>query len=154
MFRTVLLAGIALGALLVIPGTTHAQSSPAQSWRPPAREMPMMPSTGDLQGDPRSGPLAPWLRGIDEVAGIDAASLRASGEAGPRGGRTRFVRITSGARPVATFSDRNGDGRADMIELFRGSIVVLQLIDADFDGRADAVRYLDEKGTLVREDRM
>ena len=74
MSRTVLLAGIALGALLVIPGTTHAQSSPrrAESGRP-ARD-PMMPSTGDLQGDPRSGPLAPSLRGSNEVAGIDAAS--------------------------------------------------------------------------------
>jgi len=154
MVRSVLLAGIALGALLVLPRTAHAQSSPAQGWRPPSAEMPTMPTAADLQGDLRSGPLAPWLRGVDQVAGVDAASLKASGEAGGRGGRARFVRITAGARPVATWSDRNGDGRADMIELFRGSVVVLQLVDADFDGRADAVRYLDDRGGLVREERM
>jgi hypothetical protein len=116
--------------------------------------MPMMPTAADLQGDLRTGLLGAWLRGVDQVAGVDGATLKASGEGGARGGRTRFVRITSGARPVATFSDRNGDGRADMVELYHGSVVVLQVVDANFDGRADAVRYMDEKGNLVREERM
>lgn len=154
MLRSMLLTGTALCALLVLPRAAHAQSSPAQGWRPPSSEMPPMPSAADLQGDPRSGPLAAWLRGVDQVAGVDGASLRASGEGGGRGGNVRFVRVTSGARPVATLSDRNGDGRADMVELYRGSVVVLQVVDADFNGRGDAVRYLDERGNLVREERM
>lgn len=153
MVRSVVLTGLALCALVVLPRAAHAQSSPAQGWRPPSAEMPMMPAAAELQGDLRAGPLGSWLRGVDQVAGVDGASLRASGEGNARG-RTRFVRITSGARPVATFSDRNGDGRADMVELYHGSVVVLQVVDANFDGRADAVRYMDEKGNLVREERM
>ena len=55
---------------------------------------------------------------------------------------------------MAVWSDRNGDGKSDMIEIYRGGAVVIQLIDADFDGRANVVREYDSSGSLSRETRL
>jgi hypothetical protein len=64
-----------------------------------------------------------------------------------------MVRFMGGARPVASWTDRNGDGRADMVEVYRGGAVAFQLIDADYDGAANVLRVYDASGALARENR-
>jgi hypothetical protein len=56
--------------------------------------------------------------------------------------------------PVVAWSDRNGDGRADLIELYRNGTVVLQVVDADFDGSANVRPLPRRRGALVREERI
>ena len=77
--------------------------------------------------------------------------MRASGEGG--GARPRFVRFTGQMRPVEAWSDRNGDGRADLIEVFRDGATAYQLVDADYDGRANVLRVYGSNGALAREER-
>jgi len=117
-----------------------------QEWSPPTRDMPQMPASSELSGGWR-GSLGAWFRGADE--GLDG--IRALGEGG--GARPRMVRFMGGARPVASWTDRNGDGRADMVEVYRGGAVAFQLIDADYDGAANVLRVYDASGALARENR-
>ncbi|HUE95493.1 MAG TPA: hypothetical protein VMN39_02485, partial [Longimicrobiaceae bacterium] len=64
------------------------------------------------------------------------------------------VRLSSGPLPIVVWQDRNGDGLADVIEIFRNGSVVLQVIDAEYDGQANVVRRYDATGGLIREDRI
>jgi hypothetical protein len=116
-----------------------------QDWTPPSRQMPAMPSAASLQGEWR-GSLAAWFGGADQA--LDG--VRALGEGGSP---PRLVRFMGGSRPVASWTDRNGDGRADLIEVFRGGAVAYQLIDADYDGNANVLRVYDSTGALAREQR-
>jgi hypothetical protein len=116
-----------------------------QDWTPPSRQMPEMPSAASLDGAWR-GALGAWFGAADQP--LDG--VRALGEGGAR---PRLVRFMGGARPVASWTDRNGDGRADMIEIFRGGAVAYQLIDADYDGQANVLRVYDSTGALAREQR-
>jgi hypothetical protein len=117
-----------------------------QEWTPPSRQMPQMPSAGELDGGWK-GSLGAWFNGV----GVSLDQVRASGEGG--GARPRFVRFTGGMRPVEAWSDRNGDGRADMIEVFRDGTRVYQLVDADYDGTANVLRVYETSGALAREQR-
>jgi len=106
--------------------------------------MPEMPAEAELGGGWR-GSLAPWFRGVD----VSLGQIRAAGEGG--GARLRFVRFSAEMRPVAQWWDRNGDGRADLVELFRDGALSSRLIDADYDGSADLLRLYDSSGALARE---
>ncbi len=132
----------ALAAVLVAVAGLGAQ----QDWTPPSRSMPEMPATSSLGGEWRAA-LAPWFGGADQPL----EGVRATGE-GP-GARPQEVRFMGGSRPVATWKDRNGDGRADLIEVFRAGAVAYQLIDADYDGSANVLRIYDATGALAREQR-
>ncbi len=139
-------------SLLVLAVPAAAQNSPP-AWTPPTRGLPLMPRVAELSGDWMPA-VAVWFRGVDQVSGTPVAGMRADGD--PRAGsdRAQFVRFSSGAFPVAVWSDRNGDDRLDLLELFRAGSVVIQLIDGDYDGRANVLRILDASGKLLREERM
>lgn len=138
----------AAGGLVVLALATFAAPARAgQEWSPPSRQMPEMPAAGELNGGWR-GSLGSWFGGL----GVSVGAVRADGEGG--GGRPRFVRFTADLRPVENWSDRNGDGRADLIEVFRDGARAYQLIDADYDGAANVLRVYDAGGGLVREQRM
>lgn len=138
-FVLLLLLGAALPA--------HAQST---DWRPPSRSMPAMPAMAELQRDWRSA-VGPWLGAVSQVSGVSAAEVRAEGETTPRSDRARFVRFARGHFPLGSWQDRNGDGRCDMIELFRDGARAVQLVDADYDGTINKLRFYDSSGALVRE---
>lgn len=125
----------------------------AQDWTPPSREMPSMPTMAQLQGDWRT-PLGPWFRGVDGLSGVAFSDVRASGETTRGAAQAKFVRFTGGPRQVALWTDRNGDGRADLIEIYRQGTVAVQVIDADYDGTANVLRVYDASGTLARETRL
>lgn len=152
MLRRLTLAFLALFAALALAPELHSQAAVPQ-WSPPTREMPAMPSMADLQGDWHSA-VEPWFRGVEQLSGVSAARLRAVGEAGAGSNRAQFIRFTGGPVPVAAWSDRNGDGRLDMLELYRNGVMVIQVIDADYDGRANVMRVHDASGALVREERL
>ena len=137
---TLLLLG-APGALAQIP-----------DWRPPSKQMPQMPGQSDLAGDWVSSH-GDWFRGVDRVAGVATAGLRGAGEPAG-GGAFRVARFMSGPIPAVIWSDRNGDRRADMIEILKSGGVIIQLIDADYDGAANVLRVYDASGALLREERM
>ncbi len=122
-----------------------------QEWRPPSRQMPSMPARAQLQGG-ATGWAASWLGSMSGAAGVAADGVRAAGEGGSA--RAGFVRFTSGVFPVATWSDRNGDGTCDMVEVFREGARTHQLIDADYDGSANVLRVYSASGELAREERM
>ncbi len=134
-------------------GVSEAPAQAAPQWSPPSRDMPAMPSMAALQGDWLST-LGPWFRGVEQVSGVSPTRLRAMGDAKPGSDRAQLVRFSSGPVPVAVWSDRNGDGRLDLLELYRTGAVVIQLIDADYDGQANVMRILDASGTLIREERL
>jgi hypothetical protein len=113
-------------------------------WTPPSRQMPEMPAAAELGGGWR-GSLGAWFRGVD----FSLDQIRAMGEGG--GARPRFVRYSADMRPVEQWSDRNGDGGADLIELFRDGALSSRLIDADYDGSADLLHSYDRSGALARE---
>lgn len=115
-----------------------------QEWTPPSRDMPQMPASSELSGGWR-GSLGAWFRGTD------LSGVRALGEGG--GARPQLVRFMGGARPVASWTDRNGDGRADLVEVYRDGAPAFQLIDADYDGTANVLRVYDASGALARENR-
>lgn len=129
------------------PAAARAQGT---DWTPPSRDMPTMPRGSELQGDWLS-PRAAWFRGVDGVAGVALSGLRASGEGRGGNAHAQMVRFTNGPVPVVVWSDRNGDTRCDMIEIFRSGGVIIQLIDADFDGAANVVRVYDSEGKLLRQ---
>lgn len=137
-------AAVAAGLSLVAIATLRAQDS----WSPPSTQMPGMPASAALGGEWR-GALADWFRGVPGLDGV-----RAVGDGVSSARRTRLVRFVGGDRPVATWSDRNGDGLADMIEVFRDGAVAYQLIDADYDGTANVLRVYDASGALAREQRL
>lgn len=131
--RPLRLTVMAAGLVLLAPIAPAA----AQDWSPPSRQMPAMQVAENWQGS-----MAGWF-----LPGTALNTVRAQAEA-------RFVRFSAGPRPVAAWTDRNGDGRSDMVQLYRSGAVVYQLIDADYDGNANVLRVLDESGQLVREERL
>jgi hypothetical protein len=133
---------------LAAPAAARAQGP---QWKPPTREMPMMLSQSDLHGDWLSSRKA-WFQGVEGISGAAPASLRATGEAKSGSKYLQMVRFTSGPLPVVVWSDRNGDGRADIVEIYKSGGVIIQVIDADFDGSANVVRVYDAGGKLLRQD--
>lgn len=142
MRRTYGIAAAAAALAVTMAAGLGAQ----QDWSPPSREMPQMPASADLSGAWR-GSLAAWFQGTGQAIG----DIRAMGEGG--GARPRLVRFMGGARPAAAWTDRNGDGRCDMMEVYRDGAVAYQLIDADYDGTANVLRVYDASGALARENR-
>jgi hypothetical protein len=144
MVRPVKLAALVLAASLAVPLVLHAQG-----WSPPSRDMPAMPAVAELQGGWVASQGA-WFAGVGEVSGLRGSA------SGARAGKALQVRFTNSATPVpvAVWSDRNGDGKADMIEIYRRGAVAFQLIDADYDGTANVVREYDGNGGLAREVRL
>ncbi|HEX5724515.1 MAG TPA: hypothetical protein VFX98_03565 [Longimicrobiaceae bacterium] len=142
---------LALAALAAI--LCSAPRLQAQEWSPPSRQMPSMPTQAQLQGDWRSAAGA-WFAGVDRISGVGLGEMRAAGESPGSGGRVRFVRFSGGVRQAATWADRNGDGRCDLVEIFRSGAVAVQLIDPDYDGTADVIRVYDASGALARESRL
>jgi hypothetical protein len=138
-------------AVLVLAAGAAVPADAQGEWTPPSRAMPQMPAMAELDGAWRAA-LAAWFRGTDEISGVPLAQVRATGDAGT-GGRSAYVRFMGGPRAVAVWSDRNGDGRADMIEIYRGGSVAFQLIDSDYDGHANVLRAYDTGGALLRETR-
>lgn len=135
-------------AMLLLVGVVSAE---AQQWSPPTREMPAMPRMGEVSGVAQG---SAWFSGVGRVIGADPSSLRAVGEARRGSNETQVVRFNNGPIPAVVWQDRNGDGRADMIEIYRGATLAIQVIDADYDGTANVVRRYDASGTLEREDRL
>jgi hypothetical protein len=138
--------------LFSLPGALSAQES-RTGWSPPSRAMPEMPRASEVDSRFMAS-VARWFDGSSDVTGVPVSRLRAVGEGASATGRVRFVRFTSGPLPVAAWSDRNGDGRSDLIVLYRGSSVALELIDVDYDGIADVMRVYDAAGALLRETRL
>jgi len=133
---------VALAALALAAAPARA----GQEWTPPSRQMPEMPATAELDGGWR-GSAGAWFGGT----GVQLDQVRASGEGA--GARPRFVRFTAQMRPVEVWSDRNGDGRADQVEVFRDGARAYQLVDSDYDGRANVLRVYGAGGGLTREER-
>ncbi len=115
-------------------------------WSPPSRQMPLMPTSAELAGGWR-GSVGAWF--VDLGAGL--AEIRASGDGG--GERPRFVRFTAAMRPVAQWTDRNGDGRADMVETYSNGALSARLVDSDYVGVANSLRSYDDSGAVAREER-
>lgn len=144
------LAGL---SVLVLGARRLEAQTPAADWSPPSRSMPSMPAMADLEGN-WQGSLGSWFRGLDGVSGVSLASVRAAGETTRGSAQAKFVRFTAGPRQVAVWSDRNGDGRCDQLELYRSGAVVVQLLDPDYDGTANVLRLYDASGALARETRL
>lgn len=144
---------LALLCLLFGLGAPIAARAQGADWTPPSREMPMMPRVSELSGDWLT-PRAAWFRGVDGITGVASASLRGSGEARASNPVAQIARFSNGPVPVVVWSDRNGDGRCDMIEIFRGGGVAVQVIDADYDGIANVVRIYDTDGKLLRQNQL
>ena len=142
MARPLQLALLAVAVSLIVPVALRAQG-----WSPPSSEMPAMPAVADLEGG--------WISSQGAWFSGGAANLKGVAS-GARAGKALQVRFTNAGTPVpvAVWSDRNGDGKSDMIEIYRGGAVVIQLVDADFDGRANVVREYDSSGSLSRETRL
>jgi hypothetical protein len=147
MFAKVSIAFV-IGLIFLAPGAVEGQS-----WRPSTRQMPAMPSMSELSGDWLSARAA-WFNGVAEVSGIEPGGLRAVGEARRGTSETQVVRFNNGPVPVVVWQDRNGDSRADMIEIYRSGGVVVQVIDADYDGQANVLRVYDASGKLSNETRL
>jgi hypothetical protein len=142
---------VAAAVLLAALGPTA--SLEAQAWRPSTRQMPAMPAIGELAGD-WLGARAVWFNGVAAISGVEPGALQAVGEAGRGDAKARVVRFNSGPLPVVVWQDRNGDGRADLVEIYRSGGLIIQVIDADYDGQANVVRTYDATGALIREDRL
>lgn len=142
-------------ALLFLVSVTMGTSRElaAQDWRPPSRNMPAMPQASEVSTGWMSNN-NDWFGSAAGAAGVSAESLRVSAEGRQEGGQAQVVRVTSGPLPVVVWQDRNGDGRSDLIEIFRSGGVIIQVIDADYDGAANVLRVYDSAGKLVSEDRL
>ncbi|CAN5814980.1 hypothetical protein BH23GEM6_BH23GEM6_08050 [soil metagenome] len=145
-----LLALLALPLLLAAPPHLAAQ---AAEWRPPTTEMPMMPRVDEIQNNWIAAN-ARWFRGVEAATGVPMARLRGDGERRRGSDFLQIARFGNGHLPVIVWSDRNGDGRADLIEIYRSSSVIFQLIDAGYSGRANVLRVYDGAGSLLREERL
>jgi hypothetical protein len=132
---------VALSALALAAAPARA----GQEWTPPSKQMPQMPAAAELDGGWK-GSAGAWFGGT----GVQLDQVRASGEGGAR---LRFVRFTVNMRPVEVWSDRNGDGRADLVEVFRDGGLTHRLVDSDYDGTANALRVYGAGGGLTREER-
>jgi hypothetical protein len=148
MTQRLLPAALLLFLGLAAPAAARAQGP---QWKPPTREMPMMPRKSDLRGDWLSSRKA-WFQGVETISGAAPTSLRATGEARPGSDYLQMVRFTSGPLPVVVWSDRNGDNRADIVEIYKSGGVIIQVIDADFDGSANVMRVYDAGGKLLRQE--
>jgi hypothetical protein len=133
--------------------STGAAAQDVSGWSPASRSMPTMPRPVEL-GAGFMASAAAWMRGAEEVTGVPLGRLVPVGEGSSAGGRVGFVRFSDGRMPVAAWSDRNGDGRCDLVVLYRGSRVAAELIDVNYDGMADVVRTYDASGALLRETRL
>ncbi len=142
--RAWLFSMISAGALLAAGTPANAQE-----WTLPTRQMPAMPAMSALPSG-WQGAAGAWTAAAARLAGVPAGQIRGAGEAAGGSGRAAFVRFTGDARPVATWTDRNGDGRCDVLELFRSGILAVQVVDADYDGQADAIRHFDSAGKPLR----
>jgi hypothetical protein len=140
-------------ALALAVSLSSAAKVSAQEWTPPSRTMPQMPTAAELQANWRAA-VGPWFNGAEAVSGLDLAGLRPQPEGRSASGRAAFIRFMSGAYPVAVWTDRNGDGRADLVELFRRGVPAYQVIDADYTGTANVLRVFDDSGRLLREERL
>jgi hypothetical protein len=147
MSRVALIACAAALAALV------PDRSAAQEWRPPSREMPMMPAAAELAGN-WIGPRADWFIGVGDISGVQPSELNAVGQGRAGSGSALVVHFNSGPLPVVVWQDRNSDGRSDIIEIYRSGGVVIQVIDADYDGQANVMRVYEAGGTLRREERL
>jgi hypothetical protein len=144
---------IVLVALAVLALSAVATPADAQSYRPGWRQMPQMPAMGDLSGD-WLGPRSNWFNGTAEISGVAPSDLTPVGQA--RGGsrQAQVVHFNSGPVPAVVWQDRNGDGNADIVEIYRAGGVIVQVIDADYDGQANVLRVYDASGTLTSEERL
>jgi hypothetical protein len=138
-------------ALALTAGAAVPLAGQDAEWSPPSTQMPEMPAMADLDGAWRAS-LGAWFRGTDQISGTTLAQVRASGSPGASG-RCAYVRFMGGPRAVAVWTDRSGDGRADLIEIYRGGAVAYQMIDSNSNGRADVLRVYDASGSLLRETR-
>lgn len=148
MPRLPLLAAVCLSATLAAAPRGHAQE-----WSPPSRDMPTMPLAADMRAD-WLGPRAPWFSGIEPFAGVGASQLALTGDRRRGSDHLQIARFSRGPVPVVVWSDRNGDGRADIIEIYKAGGVIIQLIDVDYSGQANVLRVYDARGALLREDRL
>ena len=140
MKRHHVIAAAAAGAVLLVIASRPAR---AQDWRPPTTSMPSMPASAEVN-DGWAGGQGRWF--------IASGGVKARAEG--NGPRARFVRFTGGdMRTVAAWSDRNGDGRCDMVEAYREGALAGQRIAPDYDGTANVMRVY-SGGTLVREERL
>jgi hypothetical protein len=146
-------AGLAAAAVLVMGADRAGAQTPAVEWSPPGSAMPAMPTIAELQAN-WQGATGGWFSGVDRVSGIGLGEVRATGETTPGSARAKFIRFSAGPRPVAVWTDRNGDGKADMVELYRSGALVVQVVDADYNGTADVVRLYDSAGNLARENKL
>jgi hypothetical protein len=143
MKRKHVVAAVAAGAVLL---AFAARPARAQDWRPASRSMPAMPAPGEVN-EAWVGQQAGWLAG-----GASGVSARPEGVAG---GKARFVRFNGkDMRMAGAWSDRNGDGRCDMLEVYNSEgALTAQLLDPSYSGTASVLRvYAD--GKLVREERL
>lgn len=143
MLRALFFASLAVLALTAIPSGARAQGA---DWTPPTSKMPQMPAPAELGGGWRSS-LGAWFRGVEATSGVKLGEVRAEGDA-------QSVYFSGEALPVAVWSDRNGDGRADLVEIYRRGAPLAQVIDADYDGTANVIRRYDASGTLIREEKV
>ena len=146
----IMLFGVLLLATALLAAPAGAQNVP--DWAPPTTEMPQMPTADDLRGNWQAS-LAPWFRGLDRVSGLSTSDLRAIPEGRGPDNRALYVRFNSGHMPVAAWTDRSGDGRADNIEIFKHGRMVIQLSDSNYSGRANVLRFYHADGSLAREQR-
>ena len=130
-------------ATLLLAGAAERR---AQEWTPPSRTMPEMPTAATLGGS--------WQGGLDGWFPGGTGGVSARGEGAGAQGRLQYARFTGGVRPVATWSDRNRDGRCDMLEIFRSGALAYRLVDADYDGTADVLVAYDASGNVVKETRL
>lgn len=147
MSRLILLFASVL-TLSAIAAPAHAQE-----WRPSWRDMPQMPAMGELAGD-WLGPRATWFDGTSRISGVQPSTLSAVGQARGDSDKAQVVHFNSGPVPAVVWQDRNGDGRADIVEIYRTGGVIVQVIDAEYDGRANVLRIYDPAGSLTREEKL
>jgi hypothetical protein len=116
-------------------------------WTPPSRLMPLMPLREVLQRD-WTAALAPWFADL----GQDLSEIRLSGDHSG-GARLHVAQFFHDLRPVEVWNDRNGDGRADMIEVYENGALIARLVDSDYDGSANILHRYDALRGVRGEER-
>jgi hypothetical protein len=153
MPRPILLLALAVALALSLGRPAPVVAQDAQSWRPASTAMPAMIRYADLQTNWRAGSER-WLSGTEQASGVRVADMSATGDRNPASDLCQVVRFGRGPVPAVVWTDRNGDGRADLVEIMRSGTVLYQLIDVDHSGSADVLRIYDANGRLVREERL